>query len=65
MCYKNKMVDKNKQKRTWKCGQSVGMPGPWVFFHQRRSSCSSMAISVLWSSLYTALTLKRKGGTRD
>ena len=38
-------------------GQSVGMPGPWWFFHHLRSSCSLMDIRVLWSSLYTAFTL--------
>lgn len=38
-------------------GQSVGMPGPWLFFHHLRSSWSLMDISVWWSSLYTAFTL--------
>lgn len=40
-------------------GQSVGMPGPWLFFHHLRSSWSLMDISVWWSSLYTAFTLTR------
>lgn len=44
-------------------GQSVGMPGPWWFFHHFRSSCSSMAISVWWSSLYTAFTLAHGQGS--
>lgn len=38
-------------------GQLVGIPGPRLFFHHLRSSCSSMDIRVWWSSLYTAFTL--------
>lgn len=45
---------------TWNWGQSVGIPGPCEFFHQRKSSCSLMDIRVLWSSLYTAFTLTER-----
>lgn len=45
--------------QTWIFGQSVGIPGPWWFFHHFRSSCSLMDINVWWSSLYTAFTLTK------
>ena len=47
------------------CGQSVGMPGPWLFFHQRRSSSSLMDMRVWCSSLYTAFTLPKTNSTES